>query len=128
MRLRFSALCSLVNFGECTPTQLVHDIAKVAVIGPHAEGVVVGFPAYTYPAALKQLQGKASGGGDGQLATATGLAQVRGYRGATMVEDDLRNRLQADLEQEKNDAQLGSVVSHTRISSTSRSSPARPGM
>ena len=28
----------------------------------------------------------------------TGLAQIRGYRGATMVEDDLRNRLQADLE------------------------------
>lgn len=28
----------------------------------------------------------------------TGLAQVRGYRGATVIEDDLRNRLQADLE------------------------------
>lgn len=28
----------------------------------------------------------------------TGLAQVRGYRGATLIEDDLRNRLQADLE------------------------------
>lgn len=28
----------------------------------------------------------------------TGLAQVRGYRGATVYEDDLRNRLQADLE------------------------------
>lgn len=28
----------------------------------------------------------------------TGLAQIRGYRGATVVEDDLRNRLQADLE------------------------------
>jgi lipopolysaccharide/colanic/teichoic acid biosynthesis glycosyltransferase len=28
----------------------------------------------------------------------TGLAQIRGYRGATMVEEDLRNRLQADLE------------------------------
>lgn len=28
----------------------------------------------------------------------TGLAQIRGYRGATMIEDDLRNRLQADLE------------------------------
>jgi lipopolysaccharide/colanic/teichoic acid biosynthesis glycosyltransferase len=28
----------------------------------------------------------------------TGLAQVRGYRGATLLEDDLRNRLQADLE------------------------------
>jgi len=28
----------------------------------------------------------------------TGLAQIRGYRGATVEEDDLRNRLQADLE------------------------------
>jgi lipopolysaccharide/colanic/teichoic acid biosynthesis glycosyltransferase len=28
----------------------------------------------------------------------TGLAQVGGYRGATLYEDDLRNRLQADLE------------------------------
>ena len=28
----------------------------------------------------------------------TGLAQVRGFRGATIKEDDLRNRLQADLE------------------------------
>ena len=28
----------------------------------------------------------------------TGLAQVRGFRGATLAEDDLRNRLRADLE------------------------------
>ena len=28
----------------------------------------------------------------------TGLAQVRGFRGATLVEEDLRNRLHADLE------------------------------
>lgn len=28
----------------------------------------------------------------------TGLAQIRGYRGATLVESDLQNRLQADLE------------------------------
>ncbi len=28
----------------------------------------------------------------------TGLAQVRGYRGATVIESDLKNRLQADLE------------------------------
>jgi polysaccharide biosynthesis protein PslA len=27
----------------------------------------------------------------------TGLAQIRGYRGATVREDDLKNRLQADL-------------------------------
>ncbi len=28
----------------------------------------------------------------------TGLAQIRGFRGATLVEDDLRNRVDADLE------------------------------
>lgn len=28
----------------------------------------------------------------------TGLAQIRGFRGATLVEDDLKNRLHADLE------------------------------
>jgi lipopolysaccharide/colanic/teichoic acid biosynthesis glycosyltransferase len=28
----------------------------------------------------------------------TGLAQVRGYRGATLIEEDLENRLRADLE------------------------------
>lgn len=28
----------------------------------------------------------------------TGLAQIRGYRGATLFEDDLRNRVDADLE------------------------------
>lgn len=28
----------------------------------------------------------------------TGLAQIRGYRGATLVEEDLRNRVDADLE------------------------------
>lgn len=28
----------------------------------------------------------------------TGLAQVRGFRGATLIEDDLKNRLHADLE------------------------------
>jgi len=32
----------------------------------------------------------------------TGLAQVRGYRGATLVEEDLEKRLQADLEYLKN--------------------------
>ena len=32
----------------------------------------------------------------------TGLAQVRGFRGATIEEKDLRNRLQADLEYVEN--------------------------
>jgi beta-glucosidase-like glycosyl hydrolase len=41
---------------------LSHDIAKVAVIGPHADSTIVGFPAYTYPAALQMLRTMFAGG------------------------------------------------------------------
>lgn len=34
---------------------LGRDITKVAVIGPHADTVTVGFPQYTYSAALPML-------------------------------------------------------------------------
>jgi beta-xylosidase len=35
---------------------LGRDIGKVAVIGPHADSTMVGFPHYTYPAALNMLR------------------------------------------------------------------------
>jgi beta-xylosidase len=41
---------------------LSHDIANVAVIGPHADSTIVGFPAYTYPAALQMLRTMFAGG------------------------------------------------------------------
>ena len=41
---------------------LSRDIAKIAVIGPHADDVEAGFPAYTYPAALKMMHARATGG------------------------------------------------------------------
>lgn len=39
----------------------------------------------------------------------TGLAQIRGYRGSTMVREDVTNRLQADLEYVANWSLLGDI-------------------
>jgi beta-glucosidase len=41
---------------------LSRDVAKVAVIGPHADDVEAGFTTYTYPAALKMMHARATGG------------------------------------------------------------------
>ena len=59
-RLAAESVTLLKNERDLLP--LSRDIAKVAVIGPHADGVEVGFPAYTYPAALKLLHDRATGG------------------------------------------------------------------
>ena len=40
---------------------LSRDIAKIAIIGPHADDVETGFPTYTFPAALKMLHARATG-------------------------------------------------------------------
>ena len=41
---------------------LSRDIAKIAIVGPHADDVEVGFTTYTYPAALKMMHARATGG------------------------------------------------------------------
>jgi beta-glucosidase len=41
---------------------LGRDVKNIAVIGPHADSAVIGFAAYTYPAALQMLQGMLGGG------------------------------------------------------------------
>ena len=41
---------------------LSRDIAKIAIIGPHADDVEAGFTTYTYPAALKMMHARATGG------------------------------------------------------------------
>ena len=40
---------------------LSRDIAKIAIIGPHADDVEIGFPTYTFPAALKMSHARATG-------------------------------------------------------------------
>jgi beta-xylosidase len=41
---------------------LSRDTAKIAIVGPHADDVAIGFPTYTYPAALKMTHARATGG------------------------------------------------------------------
>jgi beta-xylosidase len=40
---------------------LSRDIRKIAIIGPHADDVEIGFPTYTFPAALKMSHARATG-------------------------------------------------------------------
>jgi nucleotide-binding universal stress UspA family protein len=40
---------------------LSRDIARITIVGPHADDVAVGFSTYTYPAALKMMHARATG-------------------------------------------------------------------
>ena len=41
---------------------LSRDIAKVVIIGPHADDVAAGFTTYTYLDGLKMMEARATGG------------------------------------------------------------------
>jgi beta-xylosidase len=100
-RLAAESVTLLKNEKDLPP--LGRDIKRIAVIGPYADSTVVGFPAYTYPAALEQLRGRASGGGE------TTMAGVEGGEGAWLppevmaamkaaMKAELKDVLRVDLE------------------------------
>ncbi|VFJ13923.1 Glycoside hydrolase family 3 protein [Candidatus Nitrosocosmicus franklandus] len=60
LRLAQESVTLLKNENGLLP--LSRDIARIAVIGPHADNTLVGFPAYTYPAALQMLRSMFTGG------------------------------------------------------------------
>jgi beta-glucosidase len=53
-RLADESVTLLKNDGGLLP--LSRDVAKVAVVGPHADSTMVGFPHYTYPAAIPMVR------------------------------------------------------------------------
>jgi beta-xylosidase len=53
-RLSDEAVTLLKNEGALLP--LGRDVKKIAVIGPHADSVMVGFPQYTYPAGVPMIR------------------------------------------------------------------------
>jgi len=57
-RLAAQSVTLLKNTADTLP--LSTKVQTVAVIGPHADGVLVGFPAYTYPAAAQLMRGMAA--------------------------------------------------------------------
>jgi beta-glucosidase len=72
-RLAAESVTLLKNEKSLLP--LSRDIKNIAVIGPHADSALVGFPAYTFPAAVEQLRGRAKGAGE------TSMAGVEGGEG-----------------------------------------------
>jgi beta-glucosidase len=59
-RLAAASVTLLKNEKGLLP--LGRDVKNIAVIGPHADSASIGFAAYTYPAALRMLQGMLGGG------------------------------------------------------------------
>ena len=59
-RLAAESVTLLKNENGVLP--LSPDIRKIAIIGPHADDVEIGFTTYTYPAALKMMHARATGG------------------------------------------------------------------
>jgi beta-xylosidase len=53
-RLAAESVTLLKNDGGLLP--LGRDVAKVAVVGPHADSTMVGFPHYTYPAGVAMIR------------------------------------------------------------------------
>jgi beta-xylosidase len=59
-RLAAASVTLLKNANGLLP--LSRDIAKIAIVGPHADDVEAGFTTYTYPSALKMMHARATGG------------------------------------------------------------------
>ncbi len=84
-RLAARSVTLLNNTGAVLPLSM--QVKAVAVIGPHADGVLVGFPAYTYPGAGQLMRGIAAalgGAGEGTGAMA-GLGALAPSEGADVA-------------------------------------------
>lgn len=76
---------------------LSRDLRKVAIVGPHADSVVVGFPAYTYPAALQMLLGRI-GGGETSMAGADSSEAFLPREAKAAMKSEFQDLLKVDLE------------------------------
>jgi beta-glucosidase-like glycosyl hydrolase len=76
---------------------ITRDIKKVAVIGPHADSTVVGFPAYTYPAALQMLRSMFAGGETSMAGADSSSAWLPAEAKAAM-KNELQEFLNVDFE------------------------------
>ena len=59
-RLAAQSVTLLKNEMDLLP--LSRDIAKIAIVGPHADDVEAGITTYTYPSGLKMMHARATGG------------------------------------------------------------------
>jgi len=99
-RLAAESVTLLKNENGLLP--LSRDIAKIAIIGPHADDIEAGFTTYTFPAALKMFHARATGGDTMMAGTDLGGAPPPEARAAVAVEmapvfkDDRRDYLKSN--------------------------------
>jgi beta-glucosidase len=94
-RLASDSVTLLKNETNLLP--LGRDIKKVAVIGPFADSTTVGFPAYTYPAALAMLRARFTGEETFMAGTDTGASDIPPEAQAAMVAE-MQDYLEVDLD------------------------------
>jgi beta-xylosidase len=94
-RLAAESVTLLKNEKDTLP--LPRDIGRVAVIGPHAGSAMIGFPAYSYPAALEMLRGMFAGG-ETSMAGADADSAWLPVEAKAAMRAELRSVLNLDLE------------------------------
>jgi beta-glucosidase len=76
---------------------LSRDAKNIAVIGPHADSAAIGFAAYTYPAALKMLQGMLGGGETSMAGVGDSSSAWLPAEAKTALVNELKDYLNVDL-------------------------------
>jgi beta-xylosidase len=95
LRLAAESVTLLKNDKSLLP--LSRDIAKIALIGPHADSIVVGFPAYTYSAGLQMLLGRI-GGAETSMAGADASDAFLPRDAKAAMKAEFQDLLNVDLE------------------------------
>ena len=94
-RLADESVTLLKNDGDLLP--LGRDFRRIAIVGPHADSAMVGFPAYTYPAALQMLLGRLEGG-DTSMAGADASDAFLPPEAKGAMKNELQDLVDVDLE------------------------------
>jgi beta-glucosidase len=77
---------------------LGRDIAKVAVIGPHADTTLVGFPAYTYPAGVELLVARIGGAETSMAGADAGSEAVLPAEAKAAMKTEFQDLVGVDME------------------------------
>ncbi len=94
-RLAAESVTLLKNEKSLLP--LSRDVKKVAIIGPHANRVMVGFPAYTYPAGVELLVARIGGAETSMAGADAGEAMLPAEAKAAM-KSELQSLLGVNME------------------------------
>ncbi len=95
-QLAQESITLLKNDGGVLP--LSRDVRRIAIIGPHADDIVQGFPAYTYPGALQLVAARFEGASDGNIPGTENLTNEFTPGAIEMMIDELAGPLSMPID------------------------------